>query len=144
MKNKSPARMRKKRFTDRYAQNTVIVIPKMIIPTPTIAMFSIGNKDIIPGSRCANKYNAPPRKRLAAIPEKNPIQRLLIKNGRLMNPHVAPTSFIVCNRKRLAYIVSLTRLLISDHDIIVSNAKKTSNANPMRFMLLFMASISSL
>ena len=73
----------------------------------------------------------------AIMPEKSPIDMLLMMNGLRMNPQVAPVSFIVCSRKRFEYIDRRTRLLMSDHDIIVSKASNTNIAAPTFLILSF-------
>ena len=66
-----------------------------------------------------------------------------LTNGPRMNPHDAPTSFIVCMVKHRAYMPSLTVLLISEKDTKVSSTASTSSTILMRCRLLFTLSIRS-
>ena len=135
--------MRRKRCTDKNAHNIHITMPNRVIPTATIANPSIGSIDIMAGSFCRMKYSPDASNMFAMMPEKNPIHMFLIMKGRLIKPHVAPTSFMVCSRNRLEYIDNLTRLPMSDHEISVSITNSAINNNPARCMLLFIVSTRS-
>ena len=107
------------------------------------AVEAFGSIDIMAGSFCRLKYSPDASNMFAMMPEKNPIHMFLIMKGRLIKPHVAPTSFMVCSRNRLEYIDNLTRLPMSDHEISVSITNSAINNNPARCMLLFIVSTRS-
>lgn len=136
--------MRKKRVTDVYAHDIVISIPNAITVIAIMNMLVGGNMVITAGSSCIIKYNVIPNKISAAIPEKRPIYMFCIINGRRMNPHVAPTSFMVCNKNLLEYIDNLTAFPISDHDISVKTAVNVNSIMAIFRILSFIVSIISL
>ena len=53
-----------------------------------------------------------------------------------MNPHDAPTSFMVCMEKRRAYMPSFTVLLMSENDTTVS---RTASASSTMLILAMLA-----
>lgn len=93
--------MRRYRLMDISAQREVITTPNINTETMTTI--------ITPGVITANKsgsyftkaYASPINAASAAAPASIPTHTLRIRNGRRMNDQLAPTSFMVCIRKRL-------------------------------------------
>ena len=120
-----------------------MVIPNRMTAAPTTARSSMGRYAVSTGSCCCKKYMPAASMALASTPDRSPIHMLLTMKGLRMKPHVAPVSFIVCMRNLFEYIDSLTRLLMSDHDINVSIARNASSVSPIFWMPSFTESMSS-
>ena len=79
----------------------------------------------------------------ASIEEIIPMTNACLRNGLRMNPHDAPTSFMVLMRNRREKMVSLTVLLISPNEMNVKSAASTSRMIVNLLMPLFMDSTRS-
>ena len=84
-----------------YAHIVVIIIPNTITAAATIIMLSGDMIAKSSGSYFTAVYADAVRMAFATAPERIPIHRFLVMNGRRMKPQLAPTSFMVCIRNLL-------------------------------------------
>ena len=90
--------MRKYLLIDMYAHKEVIAKPKIKTDTITTNNEAGVMISISCGSYFTNIYAIPIKTASAITPDKTPIHMLRSKNGRRMNPQLAPTNFIVLIR----------------------------------------------
>ena len=127
--------MRKNLLTDIVEHIAVMKSPKNTTTPAVIANSSHVSTSIMPGSYIYSPYIAPPKAQHAMSAASKPRAIYLRTNGPLMNPHDAPTSFIVCMEKRRAYILRRTVLLMSENDTMVNSNAIDSNTTLILAML---------
>ena len=112
--------MRRYLLIDMYAHSVVIIIPNTITAAATMIILSGDTIASSSGSYFTAVYASAVRMALATAPESIPIHRFLVMNGRRMKLQLAPTSFMVCIRNLLEYIVRRMVLFISEKDNLSS------------------------
>ena len=87
--------MRRNLFTDSQLQNVVMMTPNTNTATAVISSTCGVMTFITSGSYLDNTHTPVPSTAMATMPARSPMPTALLRNGARMNPHEAPTSFIV-------------------------------------------------